>query len=69
MPQYTLQLRSKLLLQVIKAGLIRNWKYIRRLVIEFAIRGERHLLTVTSVTLALVDDMRGKLADSFGGLE
>lgn len=39
------------------------------LVLEFAIRGQRYLLTVTSVTLALVDNMRGKLADSFGGLE
>lgn len=69
MPQYTVRLKSKLLLQIMTAGLIGNWKYTRRLVLEFALRGQLHLLAVISVALALVDNMRGKVADSFGGLE
>jgi hypothetical protein len=37
--RYTLQLKAKLLLQIIKAGLIGNWKFFRRLVLDFAIWG------------------------------
>lgn len=68
--QYSLQLKAKLLLQIIKAGLIGNWKFFRRLVLDFAICGQRVMLIVVVITLRLVNTMwERSFANSFEPLE
>ncbi|CAG8897859.1 unnamed protein product [Penicillium nalgiovense] len=68
--QYTLQLKAKLLLQIIKAGLIGNWKFFRRLILDFAICGQRVMLIVIVITMRLVNIMwEQSSANSFEPLE
>ncbi|KZN87686.1 hypothetical protein EN45_062470 [Penicillium chrysogenum] len=68
--RYTLQLKAKLLLQIIKAGLIGNWKLFRRLVLDFAICGQRVMLIVIVITMTLVNTMwERSFANPFEPLE
>ncbi|CAG8043033.1 unnamed protein product [Penicillium nalgiovense] len=55
--QYTLQLKAKLLLQIIKAGLIGNLKFFRRLILDIAICGQRIMLFVIVIATRLVNTM------------
>jgi hypothetical protein len=68
--QYTLQLKAELLRQISKAALIGNWKYFRRLILGFAIRGSRLLLVVVVVTKGLVNAIWERMTrNSFEPLE
>ncbi|CAG8180307.1 unnamed protein product [Penicillium nalgiovense] len=68
--RYTLQLKAKLLLPIIKAGLIGNWKFFRRLVLDFAVCGQRVMLIVIVITMRLVNIMwEQSFANSFEPLE
>ncbi|KAJ5244580.1 hypothetical protein N7489_004676 [Penicillium chrysogenum] len=68
--QYTLKLKAKLLLQIIKAGLIGNWKFSRRLILDIAICGQRVMLIVIVITMRLVNTMwERRFANSFEPLE
>lgn len=68
--QYTLQLKAKLLLQIIKAALIGNWKIFRRLALDFAICGQQVMLIVIVIAMRLVNTMwERSFANSFEPLE
>lgn len=68
--QYTLRVKAKLLLQIMKAALIGNWKFLRRLILDFAIGGQRVMLIVIVITLRLVNIMwERSFANSFEPLE
>jgi hypothetical protein len=68
--QYTLRLKAKLLLQIMKAALIGNWKFLRRLILDFAIYGPQVMLFVIVKTLRLVTIMwERSFPNSFEPLE
>ena len=68
--QYTLQVKVKLLLQILNAALIGNWKYFRRLILSFAICGSRLLLVVIVMTQGLVNTVWERISgNSFEPLE
>lgn len=68
--QYTLRTKAGLLLQILQAGIIGNWKYFRRLILDFAIFGQRVLLIVIVMTLGLANSMwERSFANPFDRLE
>ncbi|CAG8092663.1 unnamed protein product [Penicillium nalgiovense] len=68
--QYTLRLKPKLLLQIMKAALIGNWKFLRRLILDIAICGQRIMLFVIVIATRLVNTMwERSFANSFEPLE
>lgn len=62
MPQYSLRQKFKLLLQVIKACLLGNWRYLR------LSPRTCHSRATTLVDCYFNDNMQGKLADSCSAL-
>ncbi|EKV13721.1 hypothetical protein PDIG_36320 [Penicillium digitatum PHI26] len=68
--QYTPKLKAELLLQLLKAALIGNGKYFWRLLLGFAIFGQRFLLVVTAMTQSMVHTVwQRTTANSFEALE